>query len=776
MMDKIIREMTLREPQADSFIKFTQLVSGIDIKNTEQSRIKRLLQTGTLQFAEEYARLTFALATGVGKTRLMGAIAAYLFLENKSKHFVFLAPSNTILNKMKAESVVSHPKYLFKGLTGFPIPEVIHADNIETYQPTQMRLVESPTLFILSPGQIRPRSGSEAERRLRRESEGFGPSFVDYLAGLDDLVVFLDEGHRYGQDAKVTRAWSQAISDLKPKLIIEMTATPSNPNTIVYRYDLKEALREGKYIKNVTAIMEQRQAAVTDEEWDKHTLLEGFRRLQVKKSAIEALRKNYPERDGVKSILLVAAQDTTHAAWVEQWLLSDDFLSEVNAKIFHNNQMEEKLATNKVLRVDITQSEEEIKKILDVEKPTDKTEVVINVGMLKEGWDVTNVYVIVPLRAMASVTLATQTIGRGLRLPYGQRVGEEEVDTLDVLAFGRETVQEVIAQAKQVGVNVREGGGNGGNMTFYSVSPSKDFKIKIPVISVKSTRPILEGWKAERHVNLDLTQTENIARVEAQSGEVTILGEALDVDVPNPSKRLGQLICGDIGEIEGQESEATKIFKEYLEDGGCADVDSQKKAIEKYGRQIYDDVKEQIEKIVNQAETDYEREEEEFDEFAFGEVTHSVVSQNSVVSKDLAIYPRDKQRMVSGWSKSIYPENKFDTSGELTVAKILDGTNGIAWVRNPVRKFGIQTQAGYHYPDFILLKDGKYVFLEVKNKDELNDINSEAYIKGKAATEWCKLASESSDKKFEYWAIPHDKVNDCATIDDLKTKRFVFSS
>lgn len=42
--------------------------------------------------------------------------------------------------------------------------------------------------------------------------------------------------------------------------------------------------------------------------------------------------------------------------------------------------------------------------------------------MLKEGWDVANIYTIVPLRQAASAILTEQTIGRGLRLPYGSRV------------------------------------------------------------------------------------------------------------------------------------------------------------------------------------------------------------------------------------------------------------------------------------------------------------------------------------------------------------------
>ena len=54
--------------------------------------------------------------------------------------------------------------------------------------------------------------------------------------------------------------------------------------------------------------------------------------------------------------------------------------------------------------------------------------------MLKEGWDVTNLYTIVPLRAANARTLVEQSIGRGLRLPYGKRTGVDAVDQLNIVA------------------------------------------------------------------------------------------------------------------------------------------------------------------------------------------------------------------------------------------------------------------------------------------------------------------------------------------------------
>ena len=72
---------------------------------------------------------------------------------------------------------------------------------------------------------------------------------------------------------------------------------------------------------------------------------------------------------------------------------------------------------------------------------------VIHVNMLKEGWDVTNLYPIVPLRAANARTLIEQSIGRGLRLPYGRRTGVGAVDRLNSVAHDH--FQEIIDEANR---------------------------------------------------------------------------------------------------------------------------------------------------------------------------------------------------------------------------------------------------------------------------------------------------------------------------------------
>ncbi|MDP9442269.1 MAG: hypothetical protein M3P34_08855, partial [Actinomycetota bacterium] len=72
-----------------------------------------------------------------------------------------------------------------------------------------------------------------------------------------------------------------------------------------------------------------------------------------------------------------------------------------------------------------------------VEDPGSPVRAIVSVQMLKEGWDVKNIYVVCALRALESQSLSEQVLGRGLRLPFGQRTGRQMLDTVEVLSHRR---------------------------------------------------------------------------------------------------------------------------------------------------------------------------------------------------------------------------------------------------------------------------------------------------------------------------------------------------
>ena len=139
----------------------------------------------------------------------------------------------------------------------------------------------------------------------------------------------------------------------------------------------------------------------------------------------------------VKPFMLVIARDTTHAAQLKALIESPQFYAGRYA--------------GKVIQVDSSKSgkdeEEMVARLLAVESRDEPTEIVIHVNMLKEGWDVTNLYTIVPLRAANARTLVEQSIGRGLRLSYGKRTGVKAVDWLHIVAHDK--FQEIIDEANR---------------------------------------------------------------------------------------------------------------------------------------------------------------------------------------------------------------------------------------------------------------------------------------------------------------------------------------
>ena len=85
--------------------------------------------------------------------------------------------------------------------------------------------------------------------------------------------------------------------------------------------------------------------------------------------------------------------------------------------------------------------------MLTIEQNTNPVEIVLHVYKLKEGWDVNNLYTIVPLRTASSKILREQMVGRGLRLPYGERTGDKDIDS--VMLTAHDKFKEIIEEAQK---------------------------------------------------------------------------------------------------------------------------------------------------------------------------------------------------------------------------------------------------------------------------------------------------------------------------------------
>ncbi len=450
-VNAITGRLSLRAPQHESLKQLANAIEAAPamlLRERDDADVAAVLEAlkglfPTLQdFERDFPSLCFALATGVGKTRLMGAFISYLFQSHGIKHFFVLAPNLTIYDKLIADFTPNTPKYVFKGIAEFSSypPEIITGDNYEERAQALGDLLSPVTINIFNISKINSEVRGGKAPRIKRLSEYIGQSYFEYLADLKDLVLLMDESHRYRASAGV-----RAINELKPLLGLELTATPFVETTkgpvafknVVVDYPLARAMEDG-FVKE-PAVVTQRNfdaKAMPPEEVERVKLQDGVRMHESTKVEL----KTYARTQGVKEVkpfMLVIARDTTHAGDLLAYLQSDGFFAG--------------RYRNKVIQVDSSKTgadeEDMIRRLLAVESVDEPTEIVIHVNMLKEGWDVTNLYTIVPLRAANARTLVEQSIGRGLRLPYGKRSGVDAVDRLSIIAHDR--FQEIIDDANR---------------------------------------------------------------------------------------------------------------------------------------------------------------------------------------------------------------------------------------------------------------------------------------------------------------------------------------
>ena len=482
----IAGRLSLRQPQTESLDILHNALEAVPALRDSHARspdeLKAMQTTLASQFPtltdfeREFPSMCFALATGVGKTRLMGAFISYLYAAYGYKHFFVLAPNLVIYEKLIQDFTPNTPKYVFKGIAEFAtaVPEVITGETYEQRGDLVSQAIDAPVhvnIFNISKINSEVRGGKAP--KIKRLSEYLGQSYFDYLAGLPDLVLIMDESHRYRAGAGI-----RALNELKPLLGLEVTATPFTEaaggktvpfKNVVMDYPLARAIEDG-FVKEPAVVTQQNfnPADHSSEQIEVIKLKDGVRVHEETKVHL----LTYAAQTGLKPVkpfVLVIARDTTHAAQLLARIESDTF--------FGGNYK------GKVIQVDSSRTgaeeEEMIRRLLAVESYDEPTEIVIHVNMLKEGWDVTNLYTIVPLRAANARTLIEQSIGRGLRLPYGRKTGVEVVDRLNIIAHDK--FQEVIAEAnkgdspirlKQLKLDPTDSEGN--KLTSYAVPSTLD--------------------------------------------------------------------------------------------------------------------------------------------------------------------------------------------------------------------------------------------------------------------------------------------------------------
>lgn len=295
---------------------------------------------------------------------------------------------------------------------------------------TETDLIDS--LLPVRPGITAGNALDVLDRRYLRGTE------VDFLCSLPDLMVINDEAHHVHGEEDDAVQWQQALDLIARNsrmMQVDFSATPyeqhgSGRKTrniyfphIIVDFDLKEAMRQG-LVKSL--MLDQRQEFTQLETLDYNAVREGREVIALSDgqqlmigaglTKLKRLEKEFTHHDPTKHPkMLIVCEDTKVTPLVEEYLLLTG------------------LKPEEVLRVDSDAKgkvkEEEWRSIserlFDVDRHAEPR-VIISVMMLREGFDVNNICVVVPLRSATSSILLEQTIGRGLRLMWRDEEYREE--------------------------------------------------------------------------------------------------------------------------------------------------------------------------------------------------------------------------------------------------------------------------------------------------------------------------------------------------------------
>ena len=672
----------------------------------------------------------FALATATGKTRLAQATIELLVRAGYSSTFLIVSHRHLLrnrwLDKMRSPPPGVPARRLLDKFGCVVVSTAGQAPDLD-----QRPLVVVQTIQAVgTPG------GDWAQAPFGRLD------LREELRSRGDLVVVFDESHHLARDDKA--AWLDDLRDLSPHLLIGLTATPEGNRHVLYEYGLSTLLHDKTYSKSVRFNFETVDDGDSDAETRAITL--GLDLLEKKKEALDALSEKNRSRiaTGWRPVMLITTSGIDEAKRVAQALSEEHDLPDGSVFVVTSDRKDER----------------DLEVLLDLDTLQPEIQVVVAAFMLDEGWDVTCVSVICPLRSLHSPRNAKQILGRGLRLPAGQRLDDDELDYLEVVTIGQQALGEIRQEIEDefgLATSVRES-------RETTDGPG-------PVPGVEDEDEVYERvLESTRRCDLELAvfapseflvdwDSLDLARINASEGVFWIdvgTGMAGAVDVNRhgriPQRPLWEQIHRRIGLLSTSESRrlAAKVLEEVPE------TDENTLLSPSFLRQL-------------------ENELERVSHYRWGELptTERQPLVPPAVVATSAYEPSEERDFDSGWTsrgecsrrwftgfaRSAQKYARFDTKPEYDTAKILETDHRVGWwYRNDPARLLIESPDGRHRPDFVIGIGTRVLILEIKGDYLLEAFHSRKGLR-MSTDNWCKAQSAELSMDIGYRVSPESNLH-----------------
>lgn len=720
---------------------------------------------------DDFARYCIKMATGSGKTKIMSLVIAWQYFNavvearpDYARTFLVIAPNVIVLERLQSD---------FRGGKIFKVDPIIPPElklfwDVDCYVRGEPERASSQgALYLTNIQQFyeRPDKANTAEPEVMTDMLGPRPS---PLQSEDDdfdkriikrggpcLLVNDEAHHTHEEESEWNRVIRRIHSEVSDGLAaqLDFTATPRFTKGqlftwVVYDYPLKQAILDGvvkRPIKGVASGIQEARSEVASTRYAAY-LTAGVERWREYRGQLSQLKK--------RPVLFVMMNNTDEADDVADFLRTKypEDLAGDKTQVIHTDK------SGDVTKKQLDHAREIVREVDSLDSPVN---CIVSVLMLREGWDVQNVTVVVGLRpytAKANI-LPEQTVGRGLRLMF-RDLGTGYVERVDVI--GNKAFIEFVEQLEKdedMQLDTFKVGVDKLVIVIIAPDPAKmDRDVALPVLSpILSRKKTLAEEIAAIHVaaldcpTLPMKEDDAVAKTFAYEGfDIITLKKEIEREYTIPEPQTAQEVIGYYARRIAQDVKLPSQFaalvpkvREFLETKAFAqtvDLDTpvMLKAISSNVAQ-YVTVKTFVKALR---------------ELVVEELQPRLLNRGRRLSETR---PFPFSRVTCEATKTVFNLVACANGFEEKFAEFLQEAADISSFAKLPEQFGFAIEytdavsnLRYYEPDFVAVAaSGVHYLVETKGREDVDVAH-----KDRAAQIWCENATMLTETAWEYIKVP----------------------
>jgi len=412
--------------------------------------------------SDKWAKYAFKMATGSGKTMVMAMAIVWSYFnairekrDDFTKNFVLIAPNLIVLDRLMGDS--KNPEFfegaIFKKFPFIP-PEWSSNFQLDIIGPDEeLESTKPATLYLLNWQKFVERENEESENPMQDILGPKPPSEIavslaklkDRLSRLSNVMVINDEAHRVWSEKLV---WYKAIENIYNTAGImcqlDFSATPKDQQGnlfthIITDYDLGTAIEDNIVKRPKIAELENVPEIESKKASEKYRVQidAGIKQWKIMQKVLAPT--------GKKPVIFFVTEDNKAADEVAAYLQTFPEFSGDKTLTIHSGKTKDQIAEKDL--------EKARKAAREIDLPNNPHNAIVSVLMLREGWDVKNVVVVVPLRSFSAKAkiFPEQTLGRGLRKMWPEQKDLiEELIVIEHPAFHNLIEQALVEQGVKI--------------------------------------------------------------------------------------------------------------------------------------------------------------------------------------------------------------------------------------------------------------------------------------------------------------------------------------